>query len=96
MRPVALIEPAALFAAAILAWVLCERAGLDAWLANTAFDRARSVFPLRDNWWLAVPGHTGIRFLSLGLWIVALAVAIAPARRARPWRWEAAHAARAV
>jgi membrane-associated PAP2 superfamily phosphatase len=93
LRPSALIEPAALAAAAILVWLLCERAGLDAWLSSAAFDRARSDFPLRDNWWLAVPGHAGLKYLSDAVWLAAAAVAIAPVGRARAWRREAAHAA---
>lgn len=93
MRSAALIEVAALLALGILVWVLCERAGFDAWLSNAAFDRARGEFPLRSNWWLAVPGHLGLKYLSLGVWAAALAVAIAPVGQARQWRRQAAHAA---
>lgn len=93
MRPSALIEPAGLAAAALLVWLLCERAGLDAWLAHAVFDHARGEFPLRDNWWLAVPGHAGLKYLSYAVWLAALAVAVAPVGRGRRWRREAAHAA---
>lgn len=92
MRSSALIEPAALLAAAVLVWLLCERAGLDAWLSSIAFDCARGEFPLRDNGWLAVPGHAGLKYLSYAVWLAAVAVAIAPVGRARAWRREAAHA----
>jgi membrane-associated PAP2 superfamily phosphatase len=96
LRRSALIEPAGLAAAAILVWLLCERAGLDAWLSGAAFDRARGDFPLRDNWWLAVPGHAGLKYLSYAVWLAAVAVAIAPVGRARRWRREAAHAAAGI
>ena len=93
MRSSALGETAALLAAGILVWLLCERAGLDAWLSNAAFDRARGEFPLRSNWWLSGPGHIGLKYLSLGVWFAVLAVAVAPVGCARRWRREAAHAA---
>ncbi len=96
MRSTALIEAAALLAAAILVWLLCERASVDAWLASVAFDSTRGEFPLRTNWWLAVPGHVGLKYLSLAVWFVLLAVAIAPLGRAQRWRRPAAHAALGV
>jgi membrane-associated PAP2 superfamily phosphatase len=93
LRSPALIEATALLATAILVWLLCERAGLDLWLSNAAFDRARGEFPLRGSWWLTGPGHVGLKYLALGVWSALLAVAIAPVGRARRWHREAAHAA---
>jgi membrane-associated PAP2 superfamily phosphatase len=93
LTPSALAEAAAWVAAGILVWLLCERAGLDAWVANAAYDRGRGVFPLRTSWWLEGPGHVGLKYLAWGIWVGVLAVAIAPVGRWRPWRREAAHAA---
>jgi membrane-associated PAP2 superfamily phosphatase len=87
------VEVGVLLAAGVLVWLLCERAGLDAWVSNAVFDRVRGEFPLRNNWWLDGPGHVGLKYLAWGIWVGVLAVAIAPLGRARPWRREAAHAA---
>jgi membrane-associated PAP2 superfamily phosphatase len=87
------LEAAALLAAALVCWLVFERAGLDDWLTRMAFDPTRRDFPLRDSWWLAVLGHTGIKYAALAAWLAALAIAVLPFPRMRAYRREAAHAA---
>lgn len=52
-------------------------------ISRAFFDEVGGTFPLRDNWWLAVPGHTGLKRLTLALWcVLALCATWLPAR----WR----------
>ncbi len=88
-----LLELAGLAAAGLLIWLVFERAGLDGRLAGAFFDRSRGEFPLRHNWWLAVPGHTGLKYAMVLAWLAVVAAALAPLERLRPWRREARQAA---
>lgn len=84
---------AALAASALAILVLAERSGLDFAVASLAYDAGHASFGLRHDWWLAVPGHTGLKYASLALWFAVVAVAVAPARAPDKWRSIAREAA---
>jgi membrane-associated PAP2 superfamily phosphatase len=60
---------AALFCAA----ALFHLTGLDAAVSQLAFDAHAGLFPLKDEWWLRVAGHTALKWLMLSLWLGCLA-----------------------
>jgi membrane-associated PAP2 superfamily phosphatase len=63
---------AGVLAAAALAIVALRLSGIDDRLTALFYDPARGVFPLRDDWLLAVPGHTGLKWGMLGWWLACL------------------------
>lgn len=68
-----LLQVAALAAGALLIPLVFSYGGADRWLAGLFFDPARHMFPLRDDWWLAVPGHTSLKWVALGFWLACVA-----------------------
>jgi membrane-associated PAP2 superfamily phosphatase len=70
-RPLA--QLGALAAAAVLIWVVFHAWGVDRWISSIAYDAGQRRFPLKDAWVLAVPGHTGLKWLMLGFWVFCLA-----------------------
>lgn len=82
-----------LAAGALLIWALCVAAGLDFVLSDLFYDASSRRFPLRDAWWLAAAGHSGLRYLWMAILGALILAALAPDRRFRPWRrtaWRAA------
>jgi membrane-associated PAP2 superfamily phosphatase len=63
----------ALAAAAVVIWVVFHAWGVDRWISSIAYDAGQRRFPLKDTWLLAVPGHTGLKWLMLGFWVLCLA-----------------------
>ena len=81
------MQPAAwLGCAAAAIWLGFDMSGLDAAISRPFFDPATGTFPLRDNWWLAAPGHTGLKRLAFVSWCATvLGAACLPAN----WRhWQ--------
>ena len=67
-----LLHAGVLAAAAILI-VLFHLGGADRALTAHFYDAARSGFPLKDARFLAVLGHTGLKWTMLGVWVGCLA-----------------------
>lgn len=82
------LQAAGLALAFLAIWGLAL-SGFDAWLSALAYSPEARGFPLRDAWFTAVVGHSGLKQLSVVLWFGLLAVALA----SRAWRREALHAA---
>lgn len=61
---------AALAGGAILIFLLSFA---DRTLIAPFYDPALHSFPLKDAWLLAVPGHTGLKWLAVGFWLFCLA-----------------------
>ena len=53
--------------------VLFQATGLDFAVSGLAFDAQAGMFPLKDQWWLRVAGHTALKWLMLAAWLVCLA-----------------------
>lgn len=70
-RPLA--QLGVLAAVAVLIWVVFHAWGLDRSISSLAYDAGQRRFPLKDAWLLAVPGHTGLKWLMLGFWLFCLA-----------------------
>jgi membrane-associated PAP2 superfamily phosphatase len=68
-----LLHAAALAVGALLIPLVFSQGGADRWLADLFFDPVRRVFPLRDDWWLSVPGHTSLKWVALGFWLACVA-----------------------
>ncbi|MGE0876692.1 MAG: phosphatase PAP2 family protein [Burkholderiales bacterium] len=72
---------AALAAVAAAIWLAFDASGLDMAVSRVFFDAASGTFLLRDNWWLAAAGHTGLKRLSVAFWcLLAFGAAWVPAR----------------
>jgi membrane-associated PAP2 superfamily phosphatase len=69
----ALLQAGILAAAAALIVAVFQLAGADRALTALFYDAGRNGFPLKDAWLLAVPGHTGLKYLMLGFWLLCLA-----------------------
>lgn len=72
MRRQAVLQ-AALLAAGALLIVAFRLSGGDRAVESAFYDAAARGFPLKDNWWLAVAGHTGLKWVALGFWAACLA-----------------------
>ena len=85
--PRAILRQAAWPAGAAAAiWLGFDVSGLDAAISRVFFDPATGTFPLRDNWWLAAPGHTGLKRLALAAWCATALGAVWLPPRWRGWR----------
>ena len=82
------LQGAGLALAGLALWGLAQ-SGLDWRLSVLAYSPEAHGFPLRDAWVTAVAGHSGLKYLSLLLWVALLGVALV----SRTWRREALHAA---
>lgn len=87
---------AALSAAALAASTLATQSGFDLAISGLFFDPAHALFPLRDNWWLAAAGHTGLRRATLALWLAIVACAAYLPPRWRHWQPAAREAATGI
>jgi len=58
-------------AAALIVWL--HLGGGDRAVTALFYDAGSRVFPLKDAWLLAVPGHAGLKYLMLGFWLLCLA-----------------------
>jgi len=67
-----LLQVAALAAGALLIPLVFRYGGADRWFAGLFFDPASRAFPLRDDWWLSVPGHTSLKWVALGYWMACV------------------------
>lgn len=84
--PRAAREAGGLALAALLIWLVFERSGLDHAVSRAVFDPARGVFSLRYDWWLAVPGHTGLKNTMLAVWLGILLGGVLPVPACSAWR----------
>jgi membrane-associated PAP2 superfamily phosphatase len=68
-----------------------HRSGWDMAVARTFYDDARHGFPWRDALWLEVIGHHLLKFVPVGICLVALGTALGShvVPRWRPWRTSA-------
>jgi membrane-associated PAP2 superfamily phosphatase len=66
------LQAGILAAAAGLIVLVFRLGGGDAFLSHLFFDPARAGFWLKNNWLLAVPGHTGLKWTMLGVWALCL------------------------
>ena len=82
-----LLWQAAGLALAALALWLFARSGLDLRLSGLAYSPEQRGFPLRDAWFFAVVGHSGLKYAAVALWCALLGVAAAAPR----WRRIALH-----
>lgn len=88
MRRWLLLQAAGLTLAGLAVWFLLVRSGLDLRISALAYSPEQRAFPLRDAWWFAVVGHSGLKYATVTLWCALLGVATAAAR----WRRIALHA----
>lgn len=75
----------ALAGSAAAIWLLFDLSGLDVTISRVFFDPATGTFPLRDNWWLAAPGHTGLKRLTVGVWFAMTLCSVRLPRRYVGW-----------
>lgn len=68
-----LLHAGVMAAAAVLIVAVFHFGGADRALTALFYDAGRGGFPLKDAWLLAVPGHTGLKWLMLGFWVLCLA-----------------------
>jgi membrane-associated PAP2 superfamily phosphatase len=80
-------QAAGLALAAFAIWLLA-RSGLDFSISALAYSPQARGFPLKDAWLFAVAGHSGLKYLAVGLWCALLAIAVVAPR----WRRAALHA----
>ena len=73
MRRKLWLQAGALAAAAALIVLAFRLGGADRRITEFFYDAARGGFPLKDAWLLAVPGHTGLKWVALGFWVLCLA-----------------------
>jgi membrane-associated PAP2 superfamily phosphatase len=64
---------ALLAGAALLVWLVFERAGLDRRMTALAYDPVLRGFPLRHSWPLERLGHDALKWLMLAFWVACLA-----------------------
>jgi membrane-associated PAP2 superfamily phosphatase len=69
-------QAAGLALAALAIWLLA-RSGLDFRISALAYSPQARGFPLKDTWLFAVAGHSGLKYLAVGLWCALLLVAAA-------------------
>lgn len=69
----ALLHAGILAAGALLIILVFWLGGADRYFTGLFYDPASRTFPLRDAWPLAVAGHTGLKWVALGLWAACLA-----------------------
>lgn len=68
-----LVQLGVLGAAALLIWLVFDRAGVDRWLTAFAYDGAARRFPLQHSWVLAKVGHDALKWAMLAFWVACLA-----------------------
>jgi membrane-associated PAP2 superfamily phosphatase len=68
----ALLQVGILATAAVLIIAVFHLGGADRVLTGLFYDASRGTFPLKDAWLLAVPGHSGLKYLMLGFWVLCL------------------------
>jgi membrane-associated PAP2 superfamily phosphatase len=78
-----LLQAAGLALAGLAVWLLLVRSGLDLRISALAYSPEQRAFPLRETWWFAVVGHSGLKYAAVALWCALLAVAAGSARRRR-------------
>jgi membrane-associated PAP2 superfamily phosphatase len=82
------LQAAGLALAGLAVWLLLVRSGLDLRISALAYSPEQRDFPLRDAWFFAVLGHSGLKYAAVALWCALLGVAAAAPR----WRRIALHA----
>lgn len=74
-----------LLSSAVLLLALFETTRLDMRLARFFYDAGIHDFPLRHHWFFANVLHHGLKYASIALGVVALAVSVAGMRGKLPW-----------